>query len=704
MDAATHHETAKPAEETLQQHQLDANKHGAPHDVEQSAEASSQHAKCDDTNEGVGDDLEPAVVECVQDVESHGPSDGVLNGLELFTEASAQHARSSDASNAAHHDAEQSVEGPTQQTPKTGVDDSRYNSGQDETRAWEKILEMRAREYQDDLAAMKDLHDDEMRYLRDDLSSETRRKELLQKRVKKEVLARKDLQQQVDSLQVEHSAAVEASAFKDREIDENVRSALAFRGRVKEMEKDFLNQKKTHMEAAMSYEEENKGKRAEVIALHGRVQELEKELRDRDLALDAQKPQAGESTTTGIPWEAWYHRACENGRRWRNERDKRTSEKEQAMAFAEDFNSELTTVKAANNRLTRELDAKQKQMESDGRYHEQIRGQHFDLQKRVNESIVDMARLKHKKAKAEHEAATEVKHLTRKLDNKTAEMSALEATRAEWQADPEGVLLTPSKGVDSDALIAALAKRFELTLNENDSLRQRMVVQEQEYDTLNGQVLDANGQLDGLSQSLAEKAREVTGLNDRIHDLETEILRRDMNGDADKRAEPGYLLAMEEVTRLQGQLKNRALEYATSMASLAADGPRKAIQDLKTLCDRLTADYKGLQQTLDEERRECYLDKAVVGAHIHALHAQLANAGAHKQRVIDAEKVWDRVRELEQREELDRIARLKSDAMTLVIRDQLEDQVAERESQIDELLKEVRRLRNAASEKDDEMF
>jgi len=235
----------------------------------------------------------------------------------------------------------------------------------------------------------------------------------------------------------------------------------------------------------------------------------------------------------------------------RKELDICSRQKEEAMVVAEDFHKKLLLANKALDDLKAEVASKQQQREVDGRYHEQIRGQNWDLQKRVNESIGDVARLKYQKAKAVQEAAAEVNDLNRKLDNRTAELSALEATRAEWQADPEGVLLTLSKGVTSDPLILALAKRLELTLNENDNLTQRMKVQEKEYDALNGQLRYAKAQREGLSESLAEKASDITCFKDKIHDLETEILRRDLNEEADKRAEPGYLQTMEEIQPLR---------------------------------------------------------------------------------------------------------------------------------------------------------
>lgn len=410
---------------------------------------------------------------------------------------------------------------------------------------------MRAREHQDDLAALQDEHEDELKYLRRDLSSEVGKKELLQRRVKKEVLAKKDIRQQLDVLQAEHRVAVEASKSKDREIEEQQKEALALRARLQDMEKRFQMKESSYLETITIQGELIKAKEEEVVDLCLRDYEINSEGSKKSVGADTRKPQEGGLATNGNQWEAWYHHALENGQRWRSELEMCSKQKEQAMTIATNFKVQLELAETANEKLREEVDAKQTEMEVDARYYEQIRGQNWDLQKRINESIGDVATLKYKKALAEQEAAVDVKELTRKLDNRTAELSALEATRAEWQADPEGVLLTLSKGVTSDPLILALAKHLELTLNENDSLKQRMVAWEQEYDALNGQLRHTKAHRDGLSRSLAEKASDITCLKDRIHDLETEILRRDMNEEADKRAEPGYLQAMEEIQRLR---------------------------------------------------------------------------------------------------------------------------------------------------------
>lgn len=526
-EPALQQEMKQPAEESLQHRPSNDDNAASYHDAEPSAEASIQHAQCNDSD------------------------DSARNGADQPAEERLEPSQSQECKEAIQQNTEPPVEAAVHQTPKTVGNDSGYNSPEDETSAWEKILEMRAREHQNDLAALQDEHEDELKYLRRDLSSEVGKKELLQRRVKKEVLAKKDIKQQLHVLQGEHRVVVEASKSKDREIEEQQREAVAHRARLQEMETRFQMKESAYLETIKIQEELIKAKEEEVVDLRLRNYYLNSEGSTKSVGADTRKPQEGGLATNGNQWEAGYHHALENGQRWRSELEMCSKQKEQAMTIATNFKVQLELAETANEKLREEVDAKQNEMEVDARYYEQIRGQNWDLQKRINESIGDVATLKYKKALAEQEAAADVKELTRKLDSRTAELSALEATRAEWQADPEGVLLTLSKGVTSDTLILALAKHLELTLNENDSLKQRMVAWEQEYDALNGQLRHTKAHRDGLSQSLAEKASDITCLKDKIHDLETEILRRDMNEEADKRAEPGYLQAMEEIQRLR---------------------------------------------------------------------------------------------------------------------------------------------------------
>lgn len=486
--------------------------------MEQFTEEIIQHPLSSAADDAGHSDAERSAAELIERTETNLVSEGTDQG-------------------AAQTDAEQAIGPSAQQTPKTGANDSGYNSPQDETSAWEKILEMRDREHQNDLAAMQDVHDDEMKYLRGDLSSETRKKELLQKRVKKEVLAKQDFKQQLENLQAEHH--------------ETLVEALALRVQFEDMKKGFQDQEEAYLETAKVQEDGLVTKEEEIHDLRMRVYDLNGDLLNKErshqevifrLGAKAQNREGAPSAQWGA--QMMQLEICK-------------AEREQAISYANNFHAQLELAKTANEKLLDELDAKQKDMEVDGRYHEQVRGQNWDLQKRINDSMVDVATLKYQKAKAEQDAAAEVKDLTRKLDNRTAELSALEATRAEWQADPEGVLLTPSKGVTSDAMILALAKRFELTLNENDGLTQRRVVQEQEYDALNRQLRRMTAERDGLSQSLAEKAEEVTSLKDKIHELETIVLSREMDDEADKRAEPLYLQAVEEIQLLKEALSEK---------------------------------------------------------------------------------------------------------------------------------------------------
>jgi len=490
-------------------------------DSEQSTEETFQHPLSSTADDAVPCDFDQPTAEPIGPPETSDASDGIGHG-------------------AAQHDTEQSVESLTQETPEKAGTDSGYNSPQDETSAWEKILEMREREHQNDLAAMQDEHDDEMKYLRGDLSSETRKKELLQKRVKKEVLAKQDLKQQLEILHGDHQETLE--------------EVLALRVQFEDMKKGFQDKEETYLETVKVQEDGLKTREEDIHNLRMRIYDLNGELLNKErshqeaifrLGANAHNIQNRE----GAPSAQWGAQMMQL--------EICKTEREQAISYATNFHAQLELAKTANGKLLEELDAKREDMEVDARYHEQIRGQNWDLQNRINESMADVATLKYQKAKAEQDAAAEVKDRTRKLDNRTAELSALEATRAEWQADPEGVLLTLSKGVTSDAMILALAKRFQLTLNENDGLTQSRVVQEQEYDALNRQLRRMTAQRDGLSQSLAEKAEEVTSLKDKIHELETIVLSREMDDEADKRAEPLYLQAVEEIRQLKEALSEK---------------------------------------------------------------------------------------------------------------------------------------------------
>ena len=699
---AAHHGAEESAQESVQQPPIEQTSIVAFNGAEQHAEEFLQQPSLNDPNTADHDIKQPGG-ERPQHQQSNHSTDPASNDVKQLAEEHVDGIEPQGNGNAKQHHAEPSIEASAQQTPKA-ANDSEYNSPQDETIAWEKIMAMKEREHENEVAAMQDLHDDEMKDLRGELNAEIRTKEYLQKRVKKEALAKKDLQQQLDTIQGEHRAAVEASASKVQDFNEKEKEALDLRARLQEMETGFLDKEKHYLDTLKSQEEQANNKEEEVIELRLRIYDMNTELLNKRASTDAEKPQGEKFARPSTEWEAWYHHAFEEGQRWRTELEICKRQKEQAMAIAEDHLAQLKLAKTANDKLNVDLAAKQKHMESDARYHEQIRGQNYDLQKRINEFIVDVATLKYQNATAEQEAAAEVKHLTRKLDNRTADLSALEATRAEWQANAEGLLLTRTHDVTSDAMMFALAKRFELALNENESLKQRMVVEEQAYDALRAKLGHSRTENDGLSRSLAEKARDVTGLQDKIHDLETEILRRDMNEEADKRAEPGYLQAMEEVAWLRNQLKDKALEYAGSIANLAAaDRPRKAIHELQQICGQVSAHNDALQTMLYEERREFDLNKNVMESHIYGLTLQIANAGSSKQQAINFEKAWDRIRELERYIEHDRIARMNSDAVTLEIRAQLEDQMVQKESQIDQCLEEIRRLRAAASEDDEDV-
>ena len=535
---------------------------------------------------------------------------------------------------AADSKAEQSGEGvaianSVHQTPQTLGPDSGYNSPEDEIKAWEKVLQMKEKEHEDDISALKDEHEDEVKELRSQIDSVTRTKELLQKRVKKEVLAKQDHQRQLTTLEGEHDVALTTIDSQKQEIGEQEEEIVVLRARVKQMEK---------------------GK--------------ERETR----------------------WEAWYHNAVTEAQQLRTALELCTKQKAEAMEFAEAFQSELRLTTKAKDRFQKEVAAKQSQIEVDERYHEQIRGQNLDLQNRINQSIVDMANLKKQMAKADRAAAAEVKRLTAKLDNQTAALYALEDMKDDWKADAEDVLHMLSARVTTDQLVTKLADHMKLLLREQEMMAERVQREIQEADALSRQLVTMNSEREQLSQVLGEKEEEITSLKKEIGDLETDKIRREMNDAADERAEPGYLRALEEVATLRQQLHQQTLNNAAVIATTADRGARKAIRDLEHINNLFAADYAHLQEVLAKERQERHMDGYARAAHEYNLETPSYALEEYKQRAINAERVWDRVHELEKQIEDDRIARLKSDAVTLEIRADLEAAVAEKEALIGRIL------------------
>lgn len=615
----------------MQQPELQEDNNAANNNTVHSTQAPTQYPLFNDSENAATNDAEQPVVEATQQYRSGISNDARHHDDEQPTEESLQQSLCEDGNDAALEDTEQHVAGSTQQTPKAVGNDSGYNSPQDETSAWEKILEMREREHQNDLAAMQDVHDDEMKDLRKELSSEIGKKQLLQKRVKKEVLAKRDFKEQLEALQGEHRVVVEASASKDNELAQKEKDILALRARVQEMEIGFHNKEQFYLDTIHIQGDMLKADEEEVIDLHFRTHDMDKEL----ISMKTSKQGALSGVGTNAPnlqhregpasaqWKALYYHAFEEAQALRKQLAVCDKQREQAMGFTQNFQAQLELANSANAKLTADVASKQQKIDYDGPYHEQIRGQNFDLQKQVNESIREVAILKYQKAKAKQEAAEEVKDLTRKLDNRTEDLSALEVTRAEWQADPEGVLLNPPAEVETKAMMLALAKRFQLTINENANLKQRMEVREKEYDALNAQRRKVKAQRDALSQSLAERAEEITSLQENIFEFDTKVIRREMNEETAKQAEPLYIQAMadvaqkdsyigqclKEIRRLREAASENDEDVANSEARAHLDQARTAavqnrrqhlakVEKLKDLIEKLHQRMLQLEATL----------------------------------------------------------------------------------------------------------
>lgn len=601
---------------------------------------------------------------------------------------------------------------PTDKLCRHRKSDSGYTSGQDESAMYDVLLRAAKQSYENEIAALKDEQEDAIKDLQKELRSITGTKEHVQKLVKKEMLAKKDLQQRFNTLREEHCAVLEDLKSTKQGVAAKNDQVLALRGRAREMTKELFDKGTVYQAAlvdmsnhARKLVEERNLLKQEVVALradavaHANITEnlgqgsspCPQVSKQGSVGVIGQKP-ATFATHDGH-WEAWYHNSFEETQTLRAELEKVTKERMEAMGIAKDIKAQLTCAEKVAVDLKAEIASKQEQLEIAERVHEQTRHQNVVLRKRGNESIEALDKIQEERTQADKATAAEIKQLTRKLDNQTAAMNASEKTKDAWKTDSEKVLRMLSGRVTTDKLVTDLAEHMELLLSDNESVAEKMLRQEKEVDGLNEQLVLADSQYNHLSRALTEKAQLNILLQDKIFDLEAATISRAIDGEVHELAEPAYFQAMEKVAELEAQLDKQAVKNAALVADRADSGPRETIKGLNAVIERLTTDLGKLQDTLSAERLERWKDGYVEAAHIETLKMPIHNLEHYKQRAVNAEKVWDRVRELELDIEKDRVAHLKSDATTLEFRSQLEAEVAKNEALVGQMLQEIERLR-----------
>lgn len=552
----------------------------------------------------------------------------------------------------------------------SGPEDSLYKSPSAEAKGWEMVLEMATQDHENNVAALKDVHDDEVKDLKSRLASMTARKELLEKRVKKEVLAKQDAQQRISTMEEDQRPLLQDLDRMNQEARNQGDQIIALRHRTHEMTKELF-EKETLCQTQLLT------RRAEAATQADTIRNLAEELRRRSgvavhdsVGIIGQKPAA----SAAGPWEAWYHDSFQEVQHLRGELARVNQAYEEASALSAEYGAqrEHWAMKAhAANEATFQEELETANVQQSW---EDADSEIKTLRERSHRAEMEVANLRTMKANQAQDAAANISALKDLLKGKDTTIDVLVDSKASWESNSTRIMRALASGVTRDKVIDNLVNHANTLSNDNETLAAQNSMQESQIKALQHEKRQAANATVDLQDSMAETAAAITQLEGEKGELDIRV------GDLEWKLET----ATEEKWQLEllvEELHQKINEGDTAIQDLVASGPEAQAQ---WVIGRKDQSIEKLNMALEECHRQL-TDLSV--EHSDCAQKQFFSADGYHRMLYDAGRTEDFRQQVQELEE--KLERLESTSKVRELRT-LKQRLAEAEMTVEGLQRELR--------------
>ncbi len=524
--------------------------------------------------------------------------------------------------------------------------DSGYTSGLDERSMYDALLLASKQSYQNEIAALKDEHEDFVKDLQKQLTSMTARKEMLQKWVKKEIVAKEDIQQQFEALQEEHNATLGDLDAKNQEINEKGEEVLVLRCRAGGLTKELFDKETNYQvclasmdNACKQWNEEKRGLKEEVVALRARsathANAANHSVAELGVIGEKRGPKAGQGLQTknsfhaeqgpqAGQWEAWYHHCFGAYQVSQAKLTEAQKAQDSAAAKLNDCDSqrehwwnEAHAAREATCRKDVELaDLQQSWEDADT----EIKS----LRERSHRAECIAANLEVIKENQVRDATAEISIIKTALDKKSAAVEALMDSKAAWKEDSDRILATLSGRVTRDKVFNNLADHAQLIAEDNEILVAKILEQEAEIKGHQEQKSKADKCTLDLFDSVAAKSAEVAQLEGDKRELDIQVAslhwKLEMSNQEIERLEPMVVDLQQQVNEWNTGVQSLITESAASQAQWVINRKDIYIEQLK-------ASLEEADRRLNELRAEHWECEAKLCFKEHGYRLMMHDAG-----------------------------------------------------------------------------
>ncbi|KAI9874789.1 MAG: hypothetical protein M1830_009290 [Pleopsidium flavum] len=509
---------------------------------------------------------------------------------------------------------------PTDELCRRRKSDSGRTSGQDERALYESLLKATKQSYENEIAALKDEQKDAIKDFQKELKSITGTKEYLQKLVKKEMLAKKDLQQRFEALQEGQNVALRDINSKKQEVSEKGEEILALRCRVSEVTKELFDKEANYgvcldamNNAAGQWNIEKCDLKKEVVALRAlsarhadttnhpvaEVGVIEGK-RGPQLPKAGQGSQADKGAEAG-QWEAWYHHCSEAYQVLQAKLTEAKKAQDAAAAKLDDYESqrehwwkEAHAAQEATFRKELELaDIQQKWEDADT----EIKS----FRKQLNRADRVAANLEAINKNQAKDTSEEIAALKSALDRKSVTIEALMASKAAWKADSDKILSTLTGQVTRDNVFDNLAEHAQLIAEDNKILVAKVFEQKAQIKALQEEKTKADKSATDLLDSAAAKSAEIAQLEGDKRELDIQVAnlhwKLEVSNQEIQRLEPMVVDFQQKVNEWDTGIQALITKDATSQAQWVIN--RKGL-----MIEQLNSSLEEADRRLNELRAE----------------------------------------------------------------------------------------------------